>query len=40
MGKTGTGKTCVIKRFLLTEANQSIVPTFTAFSANISSNMV
>jgi len=36
-GKTGTGKTMVIKRFLLNEVDPTLyIPTITAFSANTS----
>jgi dynein heavy chain len=36
-GKTGTGKTMVVKRFLLNEVDtNAYVPTITAFSANTS----
>jgi dynein heavy chain len=36
-GKTGTGKTMVVKRFLLNELDpNAFVPTITAFSANTS----
>jgi dynein heavy chain len=34
-GKTGTGKTMVIKRFMLNELDPNLyIPTITAFSAN------
>lgn len=36
-GKTGTGKTMVVKRFLLNEVDPNqYLPTITAFSANTS----
>ena len=40
VGKTGTGKTCIIKKFLLNDAGDKFVPTITALSANISCRMV
>lgn len=36
-GKTGTGKTMIVKRFLLGEVDPNLyLPTITAFSANTS----